>query len=335
MKIEVDVSLAAMNTLGIPARASQFCRLTHPEQLPELYQQSLASGLPIRVLGGGSNLILGSNIDAFVIKNELKGITVLAEDNDSVLVSVMAGENWHLFVLHCLAQHYHGLENLALIPGTVGAAPVQNIGAYGMEVGRLVDRVKAIDLVTGDGVEFDQTDCAFSYRDSYFKQHENRYLITEVQMRLSRRFDPLLTYGPLQALKNEPELSAAMVINQVMSIRREKLPDPSKIPNAGSFFKNPVVSQQKLELLQLEYEQIPHYAVAGGVKLAAGWLIDQVGLKGRSNDQGVGCYAKQALVLVNPHRAEFIDVVSWSDRIQKAVRDKFDVVLEEEPRRWI
>ncbi|EAR09763.1 UDP-N-acetylmuramate dehydrogenase [Reinekea blandensis] len=334
MNIEQNVSLAQLNTLGVPSVASHLCHLTALEQLPDLYRCVESLSLPVRVLGGGSNLILKPDVHALVIKNELTGIRILADEGNAVFVSAKAGESWHEFVLYCVEHGFYGLENLALIPGTVGAAPVQNIGAYGVEVGSYIEWVDALDLKTGESHRFNQTACRFSYRDSVFKQMENRYLITEVCLKLSRQFSPELSYGPLQNLTDTQDLTAADVVAKVIEVRQSKLPDPQQVPNAGSFFKNPIVSESELWQLQQHYDGIPSYPALGGFKLAAGWLIEQAGLKGQSHPSQVGSYEKQALVLINPARAGYEAVAAWAEHVRKEVFAKFGVELEAEPRLW-
>lgn len=334
LKVFNHQSLGSFNTLAIPAEAEYFCRLTDVNQIPELLSQAKTLNRPVRVLGGGSNLILSERVHALVTKVELTGSSVQSEDEDSVLLKVHAGENWHDFVQSCVNQGYFGLENLALIPGTVGASPVQNIGAYGVEVGSCIEQVDAVDLTSGRRVSFKRNECQFAYRDSYFKQHENRYLITAVQFRLSKRFDPVLSYGPLVDLQNEPALTAQDVFDRVVSIRCEKLPDPTQIPNAGSFFKNPIVNESQHNELLKEFPNLVSFAHHGDYKLAAGWLIDQAGFKGKSNQYSVGCYSKQALVIINPEHAPYSAVNEWVGEVGQAVFGKFGVTLEPEPRHW-
>lgn len=327
-------ALTELNTLGIPGRAECFCRLTDLDQIPAILEHARQQQLPVRVLGGGSNLILSDTVKALVVKVELMGIEIHRHSQEDVLLTVQAGENWHDFVRYCVGQGYYGLENLALIPGTVGACPVQNIGAYGVEVGSFIDQVNAIDLTTGQLVHFSQADCAFLYRDSYFKQHENRFLITDVRFRLSTRFSPVLSYGPLAALNDQHELSAMDVLNRVVDIRRQKLPDPEVIPNAGSFFKNPIVGAEQVRGLLHQFPEMVHFPYGYDYKLAAGWLIDQAGLKGQFNDDSVGCYEHQALVVVNPRHAGYQSVADWATQVQRSVSDIFGVTLDIEPRHW-
>ncbi|WP_196157874.1 UDP-N-acetylmuramate dehydrogenase [Reinekea sp. G2M2-21] len=334
LEIQSDVPLQSLNTMSVESNARLFVKLTHPSQLSEIVSAAESHQLPIRVLGGGSNIILPDYVEALVVLMANKGIKIIGEDDQSVVVKVQAGENWHEFVTWAVSQNFFGLENLALIPGSVGAAPVQNIGAYGVEVGEAIERVTVFDLVTNCEAELMPVDCEFGYRDSLFKKEENRYVILNVVFRLEKVFSPVLGYGPLAVLKQKNDLTVLDVYNEVVSIRTEKLPSPEQLPNAGSFFKNPIVTSDKLASLLQAYPDLVHFPYLTEYKLAAGWLIDKAGFKGQSGENGVGCYEKQALVIVNPEHASAVSVMKWASRITEVVEDTFGVALEVEPRHW-
>jgi len=289
------------------------------------------------VLGGGSNLLLLGHIPLTFLQADIQGIDY-QDDGDGVTVTAGAGVNWHELVLDSLEQGYSGLENLSLIPGNVGASPIQNIGAYGVELEQLFISLHAVDLYSGEKRIFTYDDCQFGYRDSIFKNElRGRYMITQVTLKL---FKPhknsklVLTYGPLKELAdNSEELTAKDVSNEVIKIRQSKLPDPDKLGNAGSFFKNPVVDQQQFQELQQGFPDIVGYVLNGGqVKLAAGWLIDQAGLKGyRQGNAGV--HQQQALVLVNHGNATGTEIIRLAGHVRDTVYKKFAVRLE--PEVWI
>lgn len=325
--------LGALSTFRLPAAADDLVVLEHSEQLPRLPEPRRGPDL---ILGGGSNTVFLDDWPGRVLLNRLRGLRLESAGGDAVRVFVAAGESWHGLVRRCLVEDLHGLENLALIPGSVGAAPIQNIGAYGVELDRVFDRLTAWDRVQRRWVGFDREDCAFRYRDSRFKSDEpDRYLITEVVLRLSRRFEPELGYASLRdALDNAgiARPDARQLVAAVLRLRRHRLPDPGRLANAGSFFKNPIVGAKTArDLLETEPD-LPHWPMAdGSVKLAAGWMIDRLGFRGeRVNDAGV--YANHALVLVNHGQARAADLRRLIDRIVEAVDDRFGVRLEPEPR---
>lgn len=323
------------NTFGVAARARFFAQVASEAELVALLTTVTARRWPVLPLGGGSNLVLAEQVPALVLQPRLRCITVMAEQGDSVWVRAGAGEPWHGFVRHCLNRGWNGLENLSLIPGTVGAAPIQNIGAYGVELVDVFDHLEAIDIATGRLHRFDRAACRFAYRDSLFKQEAaGRYVITAVVFRLHRARIINTSYGDIA---RELELMGCArptpqaVSNAVIRIRTRKLPDPARIGNAGSFFKNPVVSVAQAEALRAQSPSLVAYPQAGGVKLAAGWLIDQAGWKGR-REGAVGCYDKQALVLVNYGGASGADILGFAAQIQQSVLARFGVELEMEPR---
>ncbi|TXR53527.1 UDP-N-acetylmuramate dehydrogenase [Reinekea thalattae] len=334
ISFQQNIELQRLNTMAVQSSASYFYRLQEANDVAEVAALAQQMQLSVKTLGEGSNLVLSESIDALVLKNEIKGIDIISEDNASVRVRVGAGENWHDFVSWCVEHGYYGLENLALIPGTVGAAPVQNIGAYGVEAGDTIVEVTAYDLVAQQTQKISQPECQFGYRESLFKQQENKYIITSVCFQLSKEFNPVISYGALSALADSNKLSAKAVFDFIVKTRQEKLPDPTVLPNAGSFFKNPVVPQETFEQLSVQWPNLVSFKTDQGVKLAAGWLIDQAGLKGCVGDEGVGCYEKQALVLINPNKASGKAVLSWAELVQAKVQQLFSVELEIEPRCW-
>ncbi|HWB25205.1 MAG TPA: UDP-N-acetylmuramate dehydrogenase [Chitinophagaceae bacterium] len=334
MPVQENISLLPYNTFHINATARQFAAFTSVEELTELLSPVSYKSLPLLILGGGSNILLTKNFDGLVLKNELKGIELVKEDDQHFYVKVSAGENWHRFVLYCIEHNYAGLENLSLIPGCVGASPMQNIGAYGVEIKDVFESLEAWDMEDGKIVSFTLNDCEFGYRESVFKQrYKGRFVILSVTCRLNRQPIFNTSYGAIeQELQNMhvKELSTRAISQAVINIRSSKLPDPAQIGNAGSFFKNPQVSLQQFTALKTQYPNIPGYpADEGHVKVAAGWLIEQCGWKGyRKGDFGV--HAKQALVLVNYGNASGIDIYNLSTEIIESVQNKFGITLERE-----
>ena len=336
--VERDANLARRNTLALPSHAALYARITSADQLSELVDTCSPSDTRLFVLGGGSNLVLSGDFDGLVLHMAIPGRAPVAEDNDAWYVRAGGGENWHDFVQWTLAQGWPGLENLSLIPGTVGAAPIQNIGAYGLEVAERFHSLTAFEMECGKSVRFDRTACRFGYRDSVFKQEgwhlEGRFVITDVTFRLAKQWQPLTRYadigGELAALKIATP-TAQQIADAVIAVRQRKLPDPAQIPNTGSFFHNPVVDVETADRLLEAHPGLPHYPQPDGrVKLAAGWLIDQAGWKGR--DLGpVGMYEKQALVLVNRGGATGTDVAALMRAVQSDVRERFGVELTPEP----
>jgi len=329
--------LTAFNTLGLPSAARFLTTYEHPDQLPAL--SSLARRHDrVFVLGGGSNVVLGPRLDSLIIHVLSTGVQVLGEDAESRLVDVAAGESWHGWVSHCVERGWGGLENLALIPGTVGAAPVQNIGAYGVELAQHLHSVQAWDIQAAESVVFSASDCQFAYRDSLFKRNDpGQWLITSVRFRLPRTWQPVLDYPDLRnndrlaRLHHENALAPHHVFDAVCQVRQGKLPDPAKLPNAGSFFKNPVVSSAYYADFRKRYPAAPAFPQPDGCwKLAAGWLIDQAGWRGQRLGP-VGMHANQALVLVNHGGATTDDVVRLAGQVRQTVSDMFGVVLEQEP----
>ena len=335
MQIESGVSLKPYNTFGLPAVAHTLVRVTSDADVRRVVDHPTLGVAPKFVLGGGSNIILTRDMPQLVLKVEVMGRRLVEERADAWIVEAGAGENWHEFVLWTLAQGHPGLENLALIPGTVGAAPVQNIGAYGLELQDRFESLDAVDLVTGRGVTLGPAICAFGYRDSVFKHSlAGRTVITRVRFRLPKAWRPVLGYLELERKQNETGIarpSAQQIADWVIAIRRAKLPDPALIGNAGSFFKNPVVTPEQCRDIIGRDPAVVHYPMAdGSVKLAAGWLIDACGWKGKTVG-GAAVYEKQALVLVNRGGAIGAEVMTLARAIQESVYGRFGIRLEPEP----
>ncbi len=332
--LQTNIDLAAHNTLALPARASCYARIVSADQLSAL----MAFAKTRFVLGGGSNVVLTGDIDALVLYMAIAGKSLAGEDAQAWYVRAGAGENWHDFVQWTLAQGFSGLENLSLIPGTVGAAPIQNIGAYGLEVAERFHALTAFDMASGRSVVFDRAACRFGYRDSVFKQEgwhlDGRFVITDVTFRLPKRWPPIIAYADIAAELDANGIinpSARQIADAVIAVRRRKLPDPALLPNAGSFFHNPIVEAATAARLLAAHPGLPNYPQADGrVKLAAGWLIERAGWKGR-NLGPVGMYEKQALVLVNRGGASGNDVRELMRAVQNDVREAFGIALVPEP----
>jgi UDP-N-acetylmuramate dehydrogenase len=335
LPIEHDVSLQRFNTFGLPARARHYLRVVDAAQLERLHGHAPLAGVPRFVLGGGSNVLLAHDVEALVLHMAIPGRAVVGETDEAILVRAGAGENWHDFVEFTLAQGLGGLENLSLIPGTVGAAPIQNIGAYGLEIKDVFHSLTVHDLASGERRTLTGPECRFGYRDSLFKHPEGaHFVVLDVTFALPRDWQPNLRYAELaNALREAGVLDPTprQVSEAVIAIRRRKLPDPAEIGNAGSFFKNPVVSQEHCAQLLEKFPTLVHHAQPDGTaKLAAGWLIDQCGWKGRSMG-AAGVYPKQALVLVNNGGASGEEVIALAQAIQADVLARFGVRLEPEP----
>ncbi|MDE2367477.1 MAG: UDP-N-acetylmuramate dehydrogenase [Burkholderiales bacterium] len=335
LNVQERASLREHNSFGLPALARTLVHIGSESELRRVVDHPEYGVAPKLVLGGGSNLVLTHDVDAVVLKIEIRGRRLLREDADAWIVESGAGENWHELVAWTLEQGWPGLENLALIPGSVGAAPVQNIGAYGVELKDRFDSLDAIDLVTGRTVQLDAAACRFGYRDSVFKQHlAGKSVITRVRLRLPKPWQPVLGYVDLERRIAETGLThpdARTIFDWVCAIRRAKLPDPAQIGNAGSFFKNPVVTAEQCRDIIGRDPEIVHYPMPdGSIKLAAGWLIDACGWKGKSIGRA-GVYERQALVLVNRGGASGAEVVTLARAIQESVYGRFGIRLEPEP----
>ncbi|RMP66476.1 hypothetical protein ALQ18_02999 [Pseudomonas marginalis pv. marginalis] len=337
LHVLAQVSLKPFNSFGIDVRAQWFAEARSDAEVREALAYAAAQALPLLVIGGGSNLLLTQDIQALVLRMATQGIRVLQDDGLHLVVEAEAGEAWHPFVLWTLEHGFCGLENLSLIPGTVGAAPMQNIGAYGVEIKDVFAGLTALDRQTGELRDFSLAECNFAYRDSVFKHETGRWLILRVRFALSRVSHLKLDYGPVQqrlAVQGITEATPSDVSRAICSIRREKLPDPAELGNAGSFFKNPLVSTALAAELQAKYPDLVAYPQPDGqMKLAAGWLIDKAGWKGfREGDAGV--HKMQALVLVNYGAATGQDIANLALRIQQDIAQRFKVTLEMEPNQY-
>lgn len=336
MKILENTSLRSINTFRIAAIARYFSILTDADELESLP----ANKMPLLVLGGGSNILFTKNFDGLVLKIDIQGILLLHEDEEYVFVKAGAGENWHQFVLYCIDRGWSGLENLSLIPGNVGASPMQNIGAYGVELEDLFWDLEAYSIKDKKNIIFTKNDCAFGYRESVFKKkYKDQFIILNVTFRLRKKPIFHTSYGAIQQELEKMgvhTITSKAISQAVINIRSSKLPDPAEIGNAGSFFKNPSVSKEQFDMLKKEYPAIVGYAnIDGTVKLAAGWLIEQCGPEKSISWKGyrladAGCHAKQALVLVNYGNAGGKEIYDLSERILQSVKERFNVLLERE-----
>ncbi|WP_434560030.1 UDP-N-acetylmuramate dehydrogenase [Pseudomonas sp. D2-30] len=337
LQVQTGVSLKPYNSFGVDVGARLFAEAHSDTDVREALAYAAGHDVPLLVIGGGSNLLLTGDINALVLRMASRGIRLLVDDGERVVIEAEAGEPWHPFVQHTLAQGWSGLENLSLIPGTVGAAPMQNIGAYGVEIKDVFAGLTALDRYTGELRDFTVDECAFAYRDSLFKQQPDRWLILRVRFALSRIAHLHLEYGPVRQRLTEQGIDQATpadVSRAICSIRSEKLPDPAVLGNAGSFFKNPLVPAAHVAHLKAQYPDLVAYPQAGGqMKIAAGWLIERAGWKGfREGDAGV--HKLQALVLVNYGNATGLELLDLARRIQKDIAERFQVELEMEPNRY-
>ncbi len=328
--------LTASNTLGLSCKARHVVELTSRDQLARVSQRARESGQTL-VLGAGSNVVLPEHLSGLVVRVALRGITLVEARPDAWVIDVAGGENWHDFVRMTVANGWNGLENMALIPGTVGAAPVQNIGAYGIELDTRIESVTAWHIPEGKIVEFNRADCGFHYRDSLFKRAGlGQWIILSVRFNLPRPWQPVLAYPdllrhPILSAIPVAEVKASQIFDAVCEIRRTKLPDPAVLGNAGSFFKNPVVSTEKFKALKTLFPGLVAYQQPGQTyKLAAGWMIEQAGWKGRRVGR-VGVHTHQALVLVNYGQATAGELLGLARSVQQSVLQQFGVTLEIEP----
>ena len=331
MDIQQNISLKSYNTFGIDVKARRFVDISSLNELENV----IRSEKDFFILSGGSNLLLTKDVDKLVIHLNTKGIEVVQENSNDILIKVQAGENWHEFVLWCIDHNYGGVENLSLIPGNVGTAPIQNIGAYGVELKDSMHNLEALEIDTLNTKTFTNKNCEFGYRNSVFKNElKGKYIITSVTFKLTKNTHKLnSSYGAIRS-----ELDKGNIINPtikdiskaVIAIRQSKLPDPKEIGNSGSFFKNPIISTTDFKNLQKTYPEAPHYVVSKNeIKVPAGWLVEQCGFKGkRFGDAGV--HKKQALVLVNYNNATGREIFELSKKIQKTVLEKFEIQLDAE-----
>ncbi|MCM4155909.1 UDP-N-acetylmuramate dehydrogenase [Gramella sp. AN32] len=333
MRILRNFSLKKYNSFGIEARASRFVSVQKIEDLKILLRGSYAS--EVFILGGGSNMLITKDIQKTVLHIDLRGKEIISEDDDEVILKVCAGENWHQLVLYAIEKGYGGLENLSLIPGNVGTSPIQNIGAYGVELKDTFLKCDTLNVQSLEEKEFSLEECKFDYRNSVFKTElKGQYIITAVYFRLTKRnHKKNIEYGAIKEELEKNHISSPTpkdISNAVIAIRQSKLPDPKELGNSGSFFKNPVISIEDFNNMKSNFPDMPSYPIsASEVKVPAGWLIDQAGLKGyRDGDAGV--HKNQALVLVNYGNASGADILNLSAKIQSTVKDKFGIDLEPE-----
>lgn len=331
-KSSPNLGLKHRNTFGFEAIAELAYEIIAPEQIPAVMTQIAEKKLPWRVLGGGSNVILPTVLPGATLLMNIAGQEIISSDTNSTLIAVGGGVNWHDFVAWALENNLPGLENLALIPGTVGAAPIQNIGAYGVEIGEYIDSVDAYDANSHAFVTLTNEECCFAYRDSYFKKNPQRFIVTKVVFRLPKQWQARTHYADLaKQFSEQSSPSPEEIFLAVCKIRTHKLPDPKVIGNAGSFFQNPIVPNEQYETLLHKYPGLASYPDAAGKrKLAAGWLIDQCGFKGQRMGN-VGVYENQALVLVNHGNGTAQDILGLAKCIQEKVKKEFGVHLEIEP----
>ena len=327
-----NFSLKEYNSFGFDYKADTFITIKSDNEFFDIVNQKKTFGEPYFILGGGNNILFTSDFHGVIIHPEIQGISIEEKDNDSVIISAGAGVEWDSLIEWCVARNFYGLENLSLIPSSVGATPVQNIGAYGKEVGEVIDKVVAVDICNGEIKTFTNEECGFSYRDSVFKRElKNKYLVIKVVFKLSLKPCFNLSYGLLESEVNR--LGGATLANirqAVINIRNSKLPDPKVLGNAGSFFKNPVIDSHEANLLKEKFPEMPIYNEESGlIKLSAGWLIEKCGWKGkRCGDAGV--HEKQALVIVNYGKATGKQIFALSEDIKKSVFDKFRIKLTSE-----
>ena len=331
--IEKNVSLKPYNTFGLDAKAKLMARINSVSALQEVLADATLRAEEQFVLGGGSNILLTKNIDGLVIKNEISGIELIEETQDAYYVKSGAGVVWHQLVLNCIENGYAGIENLSLIPGNVGAAPMQNIGAYGVELKDVFHSLEAVEMATRIVETFSASDCEFGYRESVFKRKlKGQFIISSVTLKLSKKPSLNTSYGAIEQELERLQIASPSIkdVSQaVINIRQSKLPDPKKLGNSGSFFKNPVVPTSKYEELKISHPNIPGYPSGENTKLAAGWLIEQCGWKGKVVGN-TGSHAKQALVLVNYGNATGVEIFNLSEQILQSVYNTFGVQLERE-----
>lgn len=336
MKLERDVSLQQYNTLTVPALARYFVAVHNDNELQEAIRFSEDQALPRLILGGGSNIVLSSDFDGLVIHLCMRGIELGSTSSGRIKIRVAAGENWDQWVQYSLEQGWYGLENLSAIPGNVGAAPIQNIGAYGVEISSVLDSVYGLDIEAMAYRQLSRNQCELAYRDSIFKQSlKDRFVITAVDLQLSAVPEPVLSYPALVQALGDREATPELVAETVRRVRAQKLPSPTTVPNAGSFFKNPLVSEQTFLDLKAEFPDMPGWITATGYKLAAAWLLEQTGWRGFEGENkltGLGVYRHQALVLTNPGRCRGDLILQLAERIKTSVHARFGIVLEIEPR---
>lgn len=333
--VQENVNLLPYNTFQLSAVARYFTVISTVEEAKALFQSDLFKKNKFLILGGGSNVLLTQNFDGLVIKNEIKGIRTVSENDDTVTLEVGSGENWHQLVMHCVRHDFGGIENLSLIPGTVGAAPMQNIGAYGVEIREVIHNVEAIALESGEVRSFSKEECRFGYRESIFKQElKNKFFISSITLTLTKKDHHFnVSYGSIEEVlkeQNVKKVSVRAISDAVIHIRQKKLPDPKIIGNAGSFFKNPSVEQSVFDALKKEFPALPFFAGENKlVKIPAAWLIEQSGWKGKTLEN-IGVHKHQALVLVNYGGGEGKKIWQLALAIRDSVKEKFHITLQPE-----
>jgi UDP-N-acetylmuramate dehydrogenase len=333
MEISENSSLQNLHSFGCNEKANYFAKIGSMETIEKSIQWAKEKNIPYLILGAGSNILFTKTFEGLVLKMEIMGIKKLKETPSEVILEVGAGENWHHFVSYCVQKGWGGVENLSLIPGTVGAAPIQNIGAYGVEAKDSIASVTAYDTQSAQFITLQNSDCAFAYRTSLFKKDTTRYIISSVQFILQKQPIFRTEYGAIKEVlhqKNNKQPSVEAIANAVIQIRSEKLPDPKKLGNAGSFFKNPTITKDLFEVLVTKYPKMIAYPITDDTyKIAAGWLIEACGWKGIQKGS-VGCYEKQSLVIVHYNNGPGIEIFNFSEEIIQSVLTKFEILLERE-----
>ena len=334
MNIIENYPLLKLNTFGVDVKAKYFTSINTINELIEVTKTNVFKDLELLILGGGSNILFTKDFDGLVILNNIKGKEIIEQNQQSIFLKIGAGENWHELVMYCVDNGWGGIENLSLIPGNTGTAPMQNIGAYGVEIKETFVELEALEISSGKIVKFNNSDCEFGYRESVFKNKmKNQYIILNITLELKKNPVLNINYGDVKAIlesQNIKNPAIKEVSNAIISIRQSKLPDPKKIGNSGSFFKNPIVSLNQLELIKKKYPNVVNYEInENEFKIAAGWLIERAGWKGKKfNNYGV--HEKQALVLVNYGLANGMEIFELSEKIILDIKDKFGIKLERE-----
>ena len=334
MNIIENYPLLKLNTFGVDVKAKYFTSINTINELIELTKTNVFKDLELLILGGGSNILFTKDFDGLVILNNIKGKEIIDQNQQSIFLKIGAGENWHELVMYCVDNGWGGIENLSLIPGNTGTAPMQNIGAYGVEIKETFIELEALEISSGKIVKFNNSDCEFGYRESVFKNKmKNQYIILNITLELKKNPVLNINYGDVKAIlesQNIKNPAIKEVSNAIISIRQSKLPDPKKIGNSGSFFKNPIVSLNQLQLIKKKYSNVVNYEInENEFKIAAGWLIERAGWKGKKfNNYGV--HEKQALVLVNYGLANGMEIFELSEKIILDIKDKFGITLERE-----
>jgi UDP-N-acetylmuramate dehydrogenase len=333
MEISENSSLQNLHSFGCNEKANYFAKIGSMETIEKSIQWAKEKNIPYLILGAGSNILFTKTFEGLVLKMEIMGIKKLKETASEVFLEVGAGENWHHFVIYCVQKGWGGVENLSLIPGTVGAAPIQNIGAYGVEAKDAIASVTAYDTQSAQFITLQNSDCAFAYRTSLFKKDTSRYIISSVQFVLQKQPIFRTEYGAIKEVlhqKNNKQPSVEAISSAVIQIRSEKLPDPKKLGNAGSFFKNPTITKDLFEVLVAKYPKMIAYPITDDTyKIAAGWLIEACGWKGIQKGS-VGCYEKQSLVIVHYNNGPGMEIYNFSEEIIQSVLTKFEILLERE-----